>query len=239
MKSATRGAVPLVSAKAEASATRGAAPSVSDSAKAASSATIGATPPLVSASDWQREFIARSINGDSIIQFHNYEYFKRNYMYQNNFPKVPDQVLFEVFIALIEYYKSARSNFILPSLYYKCFSIKNLRLTSYEHMHILVPLQFKIYCVFTKIQKLIDGRYLNLKDNNFLNDSIKKEFKLLYDEYFQLNRYLVNIFFLKIKTRRKYLTLEDYKVIISNLDVPRNFPSKIIKIEYELACYKY
>ena len=109
-------------------------------------------------------------------------------------------------------------NFILPSLYYKCFAIKNLKLTSYEHMHILGPLQHKIYCVFIKIRKLIDSRCINLIDNKFVNDSFK------------------------IKTRLKYLTTDDYDQIMSNLAMDwwyeyGEFPSKIIEIEFEIADY--
>ena len=182
--------------------------------------------------------IARCIKGDSIIRFHNY--FKRYYKKHN--PRDRNQVGFYVHLSLIDYYQRARLNMILPSLYYKCFAIKNLKLTSYEHMHILVPLQHKIYCVFIKIRKLIDGRCINLIDNKFVNDSFKKEFKSLYNEYSKLNHYLVNLFFLKIKTRLKYLTTDDYDQIMSILAMDwwyedREFPSKIIKIEFEIANY--
>ena len=193
--------------------------------------------------EWERE-IARCIKGDSIIRFHNY--FKRYYKKHN--PRDRNQVGFYFHISLIDYYQRARLNMILPSLYYKCFAIKNLKLTSYEHMHILAPLQHKIYCVFIKIRKLIDSRCINLTplkeegDKKFVNDSFKEEFKSLYNEYSKLNHYLVNLFFLKIKTRLKYLTTDDYDQIMSNLAMDwwyeyGEFPSKIIKIEFEIANY--
>ena len=186
---------------------------------------------------WERE-IARCIKGDSIIRFHNY--FKRYYKKHN--PRDRNQIGFYFHISLIDYYQRARLNMILPSLYYKCFAIKNLKLTLYEHMHILVPLQHKIYCAFIKIRKLIDSRCINLIDNKFVNDSFEEEFNSLYNEYSKLNHYLVNLFFLKIKTRLKYLTTDDYDQIMSNLAMDwwyeyGEFPSKIIKIEFEIANY--
>ena len=92
----------------------------------------------------------------------------------------------------------ASNNFMIPSLYYKCFLIKNLNLTSYEHMLILKPLHNKIYCVYLKIKYLYDSKYLIINSKKgidkyispkkneceFINEKIKEKFITLYNDYF-------------------------------------------------------
>ena len=70
----------------------------------------------------------------------------------------------------------ASNNFIILSLYYKCFFlIKNLNLTSYEHMYILKPLQNKIYCVYLKIKYLYDSKYLIINSKKGIDKYISSK----------------------------------------------------------------
>ena len=176
--------------------------------------------------DWEIE-ISRNINKDDIIPIHD-EYIKDRKKvcsyFINDDPDYLDNSFYdfdnyeyeheyEIRNLLKGYYLKASKNGIIPSLYYRCFSIENLKLTSNEHMHILALLHHKIYCVYSKMKYLKDARYMDIKKGKFINKEIKKTFKALYKEYCKLTRYLVNIFFMKIKTRFHYLTYDDYETI--------------------------
>lgn len=101
-------------------------------------------------------------------------------------------------------YFNAQNNIIMPSLFYKCFSIKNLGLTSSFHMHILAPLQLKIFIFFDKIRYLEKCRCIRLFDKKFVNDDIKEEFYLLYNNYIKYCRKLVNLFFIHLKKNFRF-----------------------------------
>ena len=134
---------------------------------------------------------------------------------------------------------NAKENIIMPSLSYKCFSIKNLGLTSSVHMHILAPLQLKIFIFFDKIRYLEKCRYIRLFDEKVVNDDIKEEFKLLYKNYFNYCRKLVNLFFIHIKKKFKHLTDEDCKIMKEFLGCEISDSNEILNFEYKLAMFNF
>ena len=121
----------------------------------------------------------------------------------------------EIYDFLKDIYKLALIGVFNFTAYYKCLSIKNLGLTSNEHMHYLVPFQLKLYLNYKKIMDLQKYRWMNIKnifsdEIAFVNKEKKREFEELFKNHYYFCSQLFSYFYRKIENNLKKLTNEDF-----------------------------
>ena len=118
--------------------------------------------------------------------------------------------------------------------YYKCLSIKNLGLTSSEHMHYLAPFQLKLYLNYKKIMDLQKYRWMNIKnifsdEIAFVNKEKKREFKELFKNHCYFCLQLFSYLYRKIENNLEKLTNEDFvKMIGFFKEKKRDFEQDLI-----------
>ena len=121
---------------------------------------------------------------------------------------------------------------------YKCLSIKNLGLTSTEHMHYLVPFQLKLYLNYKKIMDLQKCRWLDIKnifkdEIAFVNKEKKREFEELFKNHSYFCSQLFSYFFRKIENNLKKLTNEDFEKMIGFFkEEKRDFEQDLIEYSF-------
>ena len=149
----------------------------------------------------------------------------------------------EIYYFLKEIYQLALIGVFNFTACYKCFSIKNLGLTSTEHMHYLVPLQLKLYLNYKKIIDLQKCRWMDIKniftsEKAFVNNEKKREFKELCKNHSYFCSKLFSYFFRKIENNLEKLTNEDFvKMIGFFSEKKRDFEKQLI--DYSLINSKH
>ena len=140
----------------------------------------------------------------------------------------------QIYFFLKEIYQVALIGVFNFTACYKCFSIKNLGLTSTEHMHYLVPLQMKLYFNYEKIYNLQKCRCMNI-DNIFKPKKafLNKEKKIEFEELFKNHKYFCSklfcFFFRKIENNLGKLTNDDFKKMMGFFsEETRYFERKLI-----------
>ena len=149
----------------------------------------------------------------------------------------------EIYDFLKDIYKLALIGVFNFTAYYKCLSIKNLGLTSNEHMHYLVPFQLKLYLNYKKIMDLQKYRWMNIKnifsdEIAFVNKEKKREFEELFKNHYYFCSQLFSYFYRKIENNLKKLTNEDFiKMIGFFKEKKRDFEQDLI--DYSLIKSKF
>ena len=144
----------------------------------------------------------------------------------------------EIYYFLKEIYQLALIGVFNFTAYYKCLSIKNLGLTSSEHMHYLVPFQLKLYFNYKKIMDLQKYRWMNIKnifsdEIAFVNKEKKREFEELFKNHCYFCLQLFSCLYRKIENNLEKLTNEDFvKMMVSSQKKKRDFEEKLI-------CYSF
>ena len=149
----------------------------------------------------------------------------------------------EIYHFLKEIYQLALIGVFNFTACYKCFSIKNLGLTSTEHMHYLVPFQLKLYLNYKKIMDLQKYRWMKIE--NIFSDEIafvNKEKKIEFEELFKNHSYfcsqLFSYFFRKIENNLEKLKNEDFvKMMGFFSEKKRDFEEELI--DYSLINSKH
>ena len=126
----------------------------------------------------------------------------------------------EIYNFLKDIYQLALIGVFNFTAYYKCLSIKNLGLTSTEHMHYLVPFQLKLYLNYKKIMDLQKYRWMDIKnifsdEIAFVNKEKKREFEELFKNHCYFCLRLFSHFYRKIENNLEKLTNEDFEKMIS------------------------
>ena len=140
----------------------------------------------------------------------------------------------EIYYFIKEIYQLALIGVYNFTACYKCFSLKNLRLTSNEHMHYLVPLQMKLYFNYKKIFDLQKCRWMDIKniftsEKAFVNKEKKREFEELCKNHYYFCSKLFSYFFRKIENNLEQLTNDDFvKMIGFFSEETRDFEKKLI-----------
>ena len=140
----------------------------------------------------------------------------------------------EIYYFIKEIYQLSRIGVYKFTACYKCFSIKNLRLTSNEHMHYLVPLQMKLYFNYEKIYNLQKSRWMDINnifsdEKAFVNKEKKREFKELCKNHYYYCSKIFCFFFRKIEENIWKLTIDDFiKILNFFTEESRDFEKKIL-----------
>ena len=140
----------------------------------------------------------------------------------------------EIYYFIKEIYQLALIGVYKFTACYKCFSIKNLGLTSNEHMHYLVPLQMKLYFNFEKIYNLQKGRWMDIdniftNEKAFVNKEKKIEFKELCKNHYCYCSKVFLFFFKKLEDNIWKLTIDDFIEIVNFFcEDSRDFEKKLL-----------
>ena len=149
----------------------------------------------------------------------------------------------EIYYFLKEIYQLALIGVFNFTACYKCFSIKNLGLTSNEHMHYLVPFQLKLYLNYKKIMDLQKYRWMDIKniftdEIAFVNKEKKREFKELFKNHSYFCSQFFSYFFRKIENNLEKLKNEDFvKMMGFFSEKKRDFEKQLI--DYSLIKSKH
>ena len=149
----------------------------------------------------------------------------------------------EIYYFLKEIYQLALIGVFNFTAFYKCLSIKNLGLTSTEHMNYLVPFQLKLYLNYKKIMDLQKYRWMDIKniftdEIAFVNKEKKREFKELFKNHSYICSQLFSYFFRKIENNLEKLTNEDFvKMMGFFSEKKRDFEQELI--DYSLIKSKH
>ena len=150
--------------------------------------------------------------------------------FDNFFPPV------EMFIYQIlrEVYKLAEMNIYKFTACYKCFSIKNLGLKSYEYSYILLPLQMKLHFNFVKIHELQKCRWMDIEkiftdEKAFVNKEKQIEFEELCKNHYYYCFKVFSLFFRKIDENINKMTNDDFlKIMKFFKEESRDFEHKLL-----------
>ena len=140
----------------------------------------------------------------------------------------------EIYYFIKEIYQLMQIGVYKFTACYKCFSIKNLGLTSNEHMHYLVPLQMKLYFNYEKIYNLQKSRWMDIDkifsdEKSFVNKEKKREFKELCKNHYYYCSKIFCFFFRKIEENIWKLTIDDFiKIINFFTEESRDFEKKLL-----------
>ena len=140
----------------------------------------------------------------------------------------------EIYYFIKEIYRLSRIGVYKFTACYKCFSIKNLGLTSNEHMHYLVPLQMKLYFNYEKIYNLQKSRWMDIDkifsdEKSFVNKEKKREFKELCKNHYYYCSKIFCFFFRKIEENIWKLTIDDFiKILNFFTEESRDFEKKLL-----------
>ena len=149
----------------------------------------------------------------------------------------------EIYYFLKEIYQLALIGVFNFTACYKCLSIKNLGLTSTEHMNYLVPFQLKLYLNYKKIMDLQKYRWMDVKniftdEIAFVNKEKKREFKELFKNHSYFCSQLFSSFFRKIENNLEKLKNEDFvKMMGFFSEKKRDFEQELI--DYSLIKSKH
>ena len=149
----------------------------------------------------------------------------------------------EIYNFLKDIYQLALISVFNFTAYYKCLSIKNLGLTSTEHMHYLVPFQLKLYLNYKKIMDLQKYRWMDIKnifsdEIAFVNKEKKREFEELFKNHCYFCLRLFSYLYRKIENNLEKLTNEDFvKMIGFFKEKKRDFEQDLI--DYSLIKSKH
>ena len=141
---------------------------------------------------------------------------------------------FDIYYFLRDIYQLALIGVFNFTAYYKCLSIKNLGLSSSEHMHCLVPFQLKLYLNYKKIMDLQKYRWMNIKNTfaeniSFVNEEKEREFNELFKNHCYFCKKLFSYIYRKIENNLKKLTNEDFvKMIGFFKEKKRDFEQHLI-----------
>ena len=149
----------------------------------------------------------------------------------------------EIYYFLKEIYQLALIGVFNFTAYYKCLSIKNLGLTSSEHMHYLVPFQLKLYLPvnYKKIMDLQKYRWMKIEnifsdEIAFVNKEKKREFKELFKNHSYFCSQLFSYFFRKIENNLEKLTNEDFvKMMGFFTEKKRDFEEELISYSFSTS----
>ena len=140
----------------------------------------------------------------------------------------------EIYYFIKEIYQLSRIGVYKFTACYKCFSIKNLGLTSNEHMHYLVPLQMKLYFNYEKIYNLQKSRWMDIDkifsdEKSFVNKEKKREFEELCKNHYYYCSKVFCFFFRKIEENIWKLTIDDFiKIVNFFTEESRDFEKKLL-----------
>ena len=140
----------------------------------------------------------------------------------------------DIYSFLKDIYQLALIGVFNFTAYYKCLSLKNLGLTSSEHMHYLAPFQLKLYLNYKKIMDLQKYRWINIKnifsdEIAFVNKEKKREFEELFKNHCYFCLQLFSYFYRKIENNLEKLTNEDFEKMISfSKEKKRDFEQDLI-----------
>ena len=179
--------------------------------------------------------------------YNNY-YRKNMEIIKGNFDLLEDLIFnppieMEIYYFIKEIYQLALIGVYNFTACYKCFSIKNLGLTSNEHMHYLVPLQMKLYFNYKKIFDLQKCRWMDIENifsskKAFVNKKKKREFEELCKNHYYFCSKLFCYFFRKIENNLEKLKNSDFvKMIGFFSEETRDFEKKLI--DYSLINSKH
>ena len=149
----------------------------------------------------------------------------------------------DIYSFLKDIYELALIGVFNFTAYYKCLSIKNLGLTSIEHMHYLAPFQLKLYLNYKKIMDLQKYRWMDIKnifsdEIAFINKEKKREFKELFKNHCYFCLQLFSYLYIKIENNLEELTNEDFVKMISFFkEKKRDFEQDLI--DYSLLKSKH
>ena len=140
----------------------------------------------------------------------------------------------QIYFFIKEIYQVALIGVFNFTACYKCFSIKNLRLTWNEYKYYLLPLQMKLYFNYEKIYNLHKCRWMNIDnifkpERAFVNKEKKREFKELCKNHNYFCSKLFCFFFRKIENNLGKLTNDDFKKMMGFfLEETKYFEKKLI-----------